>query len=98
MNVEYATWIAALPQWNLLWMGLTNSVQPYCRLAFITMQMMPTVNCTHRLRTPLVAEYDLAAAAGSGASPPTSSQMRVPRVSRTNKEPITKVTAATVIG
>src|ERR1041385_596945 len=30
-------------------MGLTNSVQPYCRLAIITMQMMPNSNWAHRV-------------------------------------------------
>src|SRR5947209_1876049 len=28
-------------------MGLTNSVQPYCRLAIITMQTMPKTSCHH---------------------------------------------------
>src|SRR3979409_2359273 len=28
-------------------MGLTKSVQPYCRLAIITMQTMPKTSCHH---------------------------------------------------
>ncbi len=43
-----ATWMAARPQPNLASIGATNSVQPYCRLAIIDMQMMPTTSCTHR--------------------------------------------------
>src|SRR5256885_3795829 len=43
-----ATWMAARPQWNLASIGLTKSVQPYCRLAIIVMQMMPNNNCHQR--------------------------------------------------
>src|SRR5262245_14665412 len=35
-------------QWYLFWIGVTNSVQPYCRLAIITMQMTPKISCHHR--------------------------------------------------
>ena len=42
-----ATWMAARPQWNLASIGLTNSVQPYCKLATQAMQMMPMISCTH---------------------------------------------------
>jgi hypothetical protein len=31
-------------------MGLTNSVQPYWRLAIIDIQMMPRSSCHHRER------------------------------------------------
>src|SRR5215813_3945520 len=44
-----ATWIAARPQWYCWSIGLTNSVQPYCRLAIITMQMMPKISCPQRV-------------------------------------------------
>src|SRR5436190_12028029 len=43
-----ATWIAARPQWYLASIGKTNSVQPYCRLAIITMQTMPNASCPQR--------------------------------------------------
>src|ERR1700746_459316 len=43
-----ATWIAGRHQWNLLSIGRTNKVHPYCRLAIITMQMMPTTSWTGR--------------------------------------------------
>src|SRR5205814_1397564 len=43
-----ATWIAARPQWYLASIGKTNSVQPYCRLAIITMQTMPKASCSQR--------------------------------------------------
>src|SRR5438477_6557257 len=43
-----ATWIAARPQWYLASIGSTNSVQPYCRLAIITMQAMPNTSCSQR--------------------------------------------------
>src|SRR5437660_6616529 len=39
--------MAALLQWYLSPIGPTNSVQPYCRFAIITMQMMPTISCVH---------------------------------------------------
>src|SRR5215472_12113764 len=50
-----ATWIAARPQWYFWSMGLTNSVQPYCRLAIITMQMMPKISCPQRVASDAVA-------------------------------------------
>ena len=43
-----ATWIAARPQWYFASIGRTNRVQPYCRLAIITMQMTPNANCNQR--------------------------------------------------
>src|SRR5438445_8261058 len=43
-----ATWIAARPQWYLASIGKTNSVQPYCKLAIITMQAMPKASCHQR--------------------------------------------------
>src|ERR1700731_4922295 len=43
-----ATWIAARPHWYLASIGKTNSVQPYCRLAIITMQTMPKASCSQR--------------------------------------------------
>src|SRR5256886_13920155 len=46
-NMVKVTWIAALVQPYLAPMGPTNSVQPYCRLATITIQMMPTSSCNH---------------------------------------------------
>src|SRR5262249_22676398 len=44
-----ATWIAVRPQWNFASIGVTNRVQPYCRLAIITMATMPAGSCSHRL-------------------------------------------------
>jgi len=38
MKIEKATWIEAIDQPCVLLIGLTNSVQPYCRLAMIIMQ------------------------------------------------------------
>src|SRR5438105_3363891 len=43
-----ATWMAARPQWYLASMGLTKSVQPYCRFAIIAMQTMPRNSCSQR--------------------------------------------------
>ena len=40
MKIAKANWIDAIDQPCALLIGLTNSVQPYCRLAIITMQMM----------------------------------------------------------
>src|ERR1700733_5909310 len=44
-----ATWMAALPQRYLSSIGLTNSVQPYCRFATAAMQMMPSTSWIHGL-------------------------------------------------
>src|SRR5205085_1284294 len=38
-KIVNATWMDALPQWYFASIGLTNSVQPYCRLAIMTMQI-----------------------------------------------------------
>src|SRR5580658_2928 len=44
-----ATCIASRPQWYFASMGLTNSVQPYCKFATDAIQMMPITSCTHEL-------------------------------------------------
>src|SRR3979411_3349696 len=58
-----ATWIAARPHWYLASIGKTNSVQPYCKLAIITMQAVPIPNCSHRnpdaRAVPVVAVLDM---------------------------------------
>jgi hypothetical protein len=41
MKMLNASWIEAIDQPCALLIGLTKSVQPYCRLAISTMQMMP---------------------------------------------------------
>src|SRR5437773_2790068 len=46
-NSVNATWIDARSQPNFFWMSGTKNVQPYCRLAIITMQMTPMISCTH---------------------------------------------------
>src|SRR3984885_15919321 len=56
-----ASWISAIDQPCALLIGLTNSVQPYCRLAISTMQMMPTMSCAQRVLEK-VAASDLTAA------------------------------------
>src|SRR5689334_23497191 len=43
-----ATCIEARPQWYFVSIGPTKSVQPYCRLAIIVMQMMPRTSITQR--------------------------------------------------
>src|SRR5579872_392224 len=43
-----AIWMSATDHFVAVAIGLTNSVQPYCRLAISTMQMMPTINCVQR--------------------------------------------------
>src|SRR5262249_2070 len=40
-------------------MGLTKSVQPYCRLAIITMQMMPKINWPQRVASEAVARDEI---------------------------------------
>ncbi len=44
-----ATWIAGLPQWKVWSSGPTNSVQPYWRLAIITMLRMPRKSWAQRM-------------------------------------------------
>src|SRR5579863_9407165 len=48
MKIANATWIEAMVQPCALLIGLTNSVQPYCKLAIIIMQMMIIIRLTHR--------------------------------------------------
>src|SRR6267378_3179669 len=38
-------------------MGFTNRVQPYCRLAIMAMQKMPTTSCTQRCVVGLVPSH-----------------------------------------
>src|ERR1700722_3025820 len=39
--------MALRPQWDLVSMGLTNSVHPYCKFATQAMQITPKTSCTH---------------------------------------------------
>src|SRR4029079_4645099 len=48
-KIVNATCIAGRPQLNLALIGSTKYVQPYCRFAIITMQMMPATSWTVRL-------------------------------------------------
>src|SRR5262245_38830965 len=48
MKIVNATWMAGRPQWYLSLIGLTKSVQPYCRLATIDMLMTPRPSCHQR--------------------------------------------------
>src|SRR5438105_14717306 len=41
-----ATWIDARSQPNFFWMSGTRTVQPYCRLAIITVQTTPMLSST----------------------------------------------------
>ena len=43
MNKAKATWMSAIAQPWALCSGSTNSVQPYCRLAIMTMQTIPMI-------------------------------------------------------
>src|SRR5262249_51838373 len=47
-KIVNATWISVLDHPNFSLIGLTNSVHPYCRLAIITMQMIPMNTCIQR--------------------------------------------------
>src|ERR1700733_15559718 len=40
--------MSARPQWYLASMGLTNRVQPYCRLATSAMHATPMMSCAQR--------------------------------------------------
>src|SRR5262245_33106932 len=48
--------MAARPQWYFSSIGSMNSVQPYCRLAIITMQMMPSRSWPHRVHAEAAVE------------------------------------------
>src|ERR1700688_3652440 len=58
MKIANANWIEAIDQPFALLIGLTNSVQPYCRLAIITMQMMQIAKYPQRADV-VVAASDL---------------------------------------
>src|SRR6516165_3643150 len=47
--------MAARLQWYFSSIGSMNSVQPYCRLAIITMQTMPRTSWPHRVHTEVTA-------------------------------------------
>ena len=49
MKIAKATWIEAIDQPCALLIGLTKSVQPYCRLAIITMQMTQIAKYAQRI-------------------------------------------------
>src|SRR5579885_1616186 len=49
-NIEKATWMAATDQPCFCAIGCTNSVQPYCRLAIMIMQITPAMSCVQRSR------------------------------------------------
>src|SRR5438270_2861235 len=51
MNVDSRPTMNGRPKFIFSLMGSTNSVQPYCRLAIMTIVKMPTTNCVQRLRT-----------------------------------------------
>src|ERR1700680_3409945 len=55
MKMLNASWISAIDQPCALLIGLTNSVQPYCRLAISTMQVMPTMSWVHRVAADAIA-------------------------------------------
>src|ERR1700683_1099910 len=55
MKMLNANWIDASDQPCALLIGLTNSVQPYCRLAIRTMQRIQKISCNQR-----VADVDTA--------------------------------------
>src|SRR6266404_5605680 len=46
-NSVNAIWIDARSQPNFFWMSGTKNVQPYCRLAIITMHVMPMMSWSH---------------------------------------------------
>src|SRR6185312_7990363 len=48
MKTLKATWMAATDQPCLAAIGCTNSVQPYCRLAIMIMQIMPAMSWVQR--------------------------------------------------
>src|ERR1700710_144494 len=47
-KIEKASWMEVRPQWFLASIGLTNRVQPYCRLAISAMHTMPMPSWTQR--------------------------------------------------
>src|ERR1700722_14436142 len=51
MKMENAHWISASRQPRNRCMGLTNNVQPYCRLAINAMQTTPRQSWTQRPRS-----------------------------------------------
>src|SRR5262249_41713356 len=49
MKMLNATWMPAMSQPFVFCIGITNSVQAYCRLAISTMHSTPSQSWTHRL-------------------------------------------------
>ena len=48
MKMLNANWMSAIAQPCALFIGCTNSVQLYCRLAIIIMQTTPKMSCAQR--------------------------------------------------
>src|ERR1700741_26433 len=61
--------MAARPQWYFWSIGPTNRVQPYCRLAIITMQMMPKISCPQRVASDAAARVSIVVAVVVDISP-----------------------------
>src|ERR1700722_9167972 len=60
MKMLNATWISAMVQPCAWWIGLTNRVQAYCRLAISTMHNTPSQSWTQRFGVlPAVAYADI---------------------------------------
>src|SRR5437764_6941817 len=62
-KIVNVTWIADRLHPRVSWIGLTNKVQPYCRLAIIDMQTTPRLSCHQRpsrIATALSLEIDAA--------------------------------------
>ena len=50
-----AIWMSATAQPWATFIGWTNNVQPYCRLAIITMQTMPMISWSQRFTAGMAA-------------------------------------------
>src|SRR5690348_18330471 len=59
MKMLNAIWISAIPQPWAWFIGRTNNVQPYCKFAIITWQMMTAINCPQRLGALLAMFFPL---------------------------------------
>ena len=73
-----AIWIEARSHPNAFWMPGTKNVQPYCRLAIITMQMTPVANCAQRFQEGAATPVDSCAVTAIKSHSPSLRFLFVP--------------------
>src|SRR3974390_3356869 len=88
MKIANANWMEAIDQPCVLLIGLTKSVQPYCRLAIIIMQITQNMSLLQRVPSDSLAD----------AAVPTAIVMTIPSTQCSINEPSGRVAKSEAIG